>query len=109
MAMAQRLEVYHGSGDGAKAGGDKQGSKKFKKQNKKGTVAVVQDEVEETVQAIQSQKKQGKGKGRQGQQKKGKAHDKQFKGKCFNCGGDHPLRDCKEWKEMRQKLRSSGN
>ena len=109
MAMAQRLDVYHGSGDGAKAGGDKQGSKKFKKQNKKGSVAVVQNEAEKTVQTIQLQKKQSKGKGRQGQQKKGKTRDKQFKGKCFNYGGDHPLRNCKEWKEMRQKLRTSGN
>ena len=36
MAMAQRLEVYHGGGR-AKAGGEKKGSRgKFKKQNKKG-------------------------------------------------------------------------
>ena len=50
MAMAQRLEVYHG-GDGAKAGGEKKGSGgKLEKQNKKGTVATVQgNETEEIV------------------------------------------------------------
>ena len=37
MAMAQRLEVYRGAGDGAKASGEKKGSGRFpKKQNKKG-------------------------------------------------------------------------
>ena len=36
MAMAQRLEVYHG-GDGANTGGEKKGTGgKFKKQNKRG-------------------------------------------------------------------------
>ena len=36
MAMAQRLEVYCRAGDGAKAGGEKKGSGKFQKRNKKG-------------------------------------------------------------------------
>ena len=31
MAMAQRLEVYHRAGDGAKAGGEKKGSGRFPK------------------------------------------------------------------------------
>ena len=109
MAMAQRLEVYRGAGDGAKASGEKKGSGKFQKRNKKGAALAVQEkETEEIVQVIQNQPKKGKGKGKgrppQQQQKK-----KQFRGKCFNCGGDHLLRDCKEWKEMRQKFRSSGN
>ena len=26
---------------------------------------------------------------------------------CHNCGGDHFLCDCKEWKEIKEKLRSS--
>ena len=57
MAMAQCLEVYRG-GDGAKASGEKKGSGELKKQNKKGTVAIVQgNEAEETVQVIQSQRK----------------------------------------------------
>ena len=109
MAMAQRLEVYRGAGDGAKAGGEKKGPGKFQKRNKKGAALIVQEkEAEEIVQVIHNQLKKGKGKGKgrpqQQQQKK-----KQFRGKCFNCGGDHLLRDCKEWKEMRQKFRSSGN
>ena len=29
MAMAQHLEVYHGARDGAKAGGEKKGSRRF--------------------------------------------------------------------------------
>ena len=40
MGMAQHLEVYRG-GDGAKPSGSK-GSRKFKKQNKQGSVAQVQ-------------------------------------------------------------------
>ena len=37
MVMAQHLEVYHGAGDGAKAGGEKKGSGRFpKKQTRRG-------------------------------------------------------------------------
>ena len=70
-------------------------------------VAIVQgNKTEETIQVIQTQqKKYGKGKGHQGQHKK----KKQLNGKCFNCGGEHLLQECKEWKQMREKLRSSGN
>ena len=65
MAMAQRLEVYRGAGDGAKAGGEKKGSRKFQKTNKKGAALVVQEkEAEEIVQVIHNQPKKGKGKGR---------------------------------------------
>ena len=53
MAMAQRLEVYRGAWDRAKAGGEKKGSGKFQKRNKKGATLVVQEkEVEEIVQVI---------------------------------------------------------
>ena len=41
MAMAQRVEVYRGVGDGAKAGGEKKGSGKFQKKNKKGEALIV--------------------------------------------------------------------
>ena len=65
MAMAQRLEVYRGAGDGAKAGGENKGSGKFQKRNKKGAALAVQEkEAEEIVQVIQNQPKKGKGKGR---------------------------------------------
>ena len=65
MAMAQRLEVYRGAGDGAKAGGEKKGPGKFQKRNKKGAALVVQEkEAEEIVQVIHNQPKKGKGKGK---------------------------------------------
>ena len=66
MVMAQRLEVYRGAGDGAKAGGEKKGSGRFpKKQNKRGAALIVQEkEAEEVVQVIHNQPKKGKGKGR---------------------------------------------
>ena len=65
MAMAQRLEVYRAAGDGAKAGGEKKGSGKFQKRNKKGAALAVQEkETEEIVQVIHNQPKKGKGKGR---------------------------------------------
>ena len=53
MAMAQRLEVYLGARDRAKAGGEKKGSEKFQKRNKKGVALVVQEkEAEEIIQVI---------------------------------------------------------
>ena len=111
MAMAQRLEAYKG-GDGAKAGGAK-GSRKFKKQNKQGNVTQVQGSTSGgTVLVVQGQpqQKQSKGKGRQGnQQKKQKRRGGQFQGKCYNCGGNHAMRDCQEWKDIKKKLQSSGN
>ena len=58
MAMAQRLEVYRGAGDRAKAGGAKKGSEKVQKRNKKGAALTVQgNEKEEVVQVIQNQPK----------------------------------------------------
>ena len=109
MAMAQRLEAYRG-GEGAKASGSK-GSRKFKKQNKQGSVAQVQGNTSGgTVLVVQGQQKQSKGKGRQGnQQKNQKRRGGQFKGKCYNCGGNHAMRDCQEWKDIKKKLQSSGN
>ena len=69
IAMAQRLEAYRG-GEGAKASGSK-GSRKFKKQNKQGSVAQVQGNTPGgTVLVVQGQQKQGKGKERQGNQQK---------------------------------------
>ena len=95
---------------GAKASGSK-GSRKFKKQNKQGSVAQVQGNTSGgTVLVVQGQQKQSKGKGRQGnQQKNQKRRGGQFKGKCYNCGGNHAMRDCQEWKDIKKKLQSSGN
>ena len=72
--LVQRLELYHGTADGAKAGGDKKGSGKFQKRNKRGAALTLQgNEIEKNVQVIQNQpKKKGKGKGRQGQQQQKK-------------------------------------
>ena len=66
MAMAQRLEVYRGAGDGANAGGEKKGSGRFpKEQNEKGAaLAVKEKEAEEAVHIIHNQPKKGKGKGK---------------------------------------------
>ena len=64
MVMAQRLEVYCGAEDGAKAGGEKKGSGKFKKKQKGGSTCSAGKEAEEIVQVIQNQPKKGKGKGR---------------------------------------------
>ena len=103
--MAQRLEVYRG-GDGAKTA--TKGPKKFKNQ-KKGNVAQVEGSSSEgTVQVVQAMKKQqkkgttGSGSGRKKVKRGGRK-----KVQCHNCGGDHFLWDCKEWKEIKEKLRSS--
>ena len=67
MAMAQRLEVYCGAGDGAKAGGEKKGIWKIsKKKTKKGQHLQCREmKWKKVVQVIQNQpKKKGKGKAR---------------------------------------------
>ena len=109
--MAQRLEVYHG-GDGAKTSG--KGPGKFKKQNqKKGVMAQVEGSSSGgTVQVVQVVKRpqQKKGKGGPGGGGKKTKRGGRKRVQCHNCGGDHFLRDCKEWKEIKEKLRtSSGN
>ena len=101
----QRLEVYRG-GDGAKMSG--KGPKKFKNQ-KKGNVAQVEgSSFGGTVQVVQVMRKQPKkGKGGAGSGGKKTKRGGRRKVQCHNCGGDHFLRDCKEWKEIKEKLRSS--
>ena len=106
IAMAQRLEVYSG-GDGAKTTG--KGPKKFKNQ-KKGNVALVEGSSSGgTVQVVQAVKKpqQKKGKGGLGSGGNKAKRGGRRKVQCHNCGGDHFLGDCKEWKEINEKLRSS--
>ena len=67
MAMAQRLEVYHGASDGAKARGEKKGIRKVirkRKTEKEVALTVQGNEAEEVVQVIKNQpKKQGQGQG----------------------------------------------
>ena len=62
-----------------------------------------------TVQVVQAVKKQQpkKGKGGSGSGRKKAKREGRKKVQRHNCGGDHFLRDCKEWKEIKEKLRSS--
>ena len=109
IVMAQRLEVYRG-GDGAKTNG--QGPKE-KQNQKKGVMAQVEESSSGgTVQVVQVVKRpqQKKGKGGSGNGGKKTKRGGRKRVQCHNCGGDHFLRDCKEWKEIKEKLRtSSGN
>ena len=63
----------------------------------------------ETVQVVQvvkkSQPKKGKGGSDAGGKKTKRGGRKRVQ--CHNCGGDHFLRDCKEWKEIKETLNSS--
>ena len=108
IAMAQHLEVYHG-GDRAKANG--KGRRKFKNQNqKKGVTAQVkQSSSGGTIQVVQvikkPQKKKGKGGLASGEKNTKKGGQKKVQ--CHNSGGDYFLWDSKEWKEIKEKLRSS--
>ena len=62
-----------------------------------------------TIQVVQVVKKPQpkKGKGGVGSGGKKTKRGGRRKVQCHNCGGDHFLRDCKEWKEIKEKLRSS--
>ena len=104
--MAQRLEVYR-CRDGAKAGG--KGPKKYKNQKKGMSAQVEGSSSGGPVQVVQVVKKpqQKKGKGGSGSGGKKAKRGGWRKVQCHNCGGDHFLRDCKEWKEIKEKLRSS--
>ena len=106
IAMAQRLEVYRG-GDGAKT--TNKGSKKFKNQKKGNVTHVEGGSSGGTVQVVQVVKKQQQKKGKGGSGSGGKKTRRggRKRVQCHNCGGDHFLRDCKEWKEIKEKLRSS--
>ena len=106
ITMAQHLEVYRG-GDGAKAGG--KGRKKFKNQKKGMSAQVEESSSRGTVQVVQVVKKQQQKKGKDGPGSGGKKTKRggRKKVQCHNCGGNHFLQDCKEWKEIKEKPRSS--
>ena len=99
IAMAQCLEVYRG-GDAPK---------KFKNQKKGVTAQVEGSSSKGIVQVVQVVKKQQPKKSKGGSGSGGRKAKKggRKKVQCHNCGGDHFLRDCKEWKEIKEKLRSS--
>ena len=94
----------HRGGDGAKASG--KGPKKFKNQ-KEGMLAQVKGSSSGgAVQVVQVVKKpqQKKGKGGLGNGEKKTKRGGHKRVQCHNCGGDHFLWDCKEWKEIKEKL-----
>ena len=108
ITMAERLDLFRASAregagtsgsSGAQYKGPKGGSGK-----KKGTVHSVEEKKESTpeVAFVKEKGKQKQGKGNAGK-KKGKGSVR-----CYNCGGNHFLRNCKEWQEARKKLRDSG-
>ena len=66
------------------------------------------NQAESSVQAVQADQSKGNKKNK-GKDKKKNKDRKQRKIQCHNCGGDHLLRDCKEWKEIKEKLRNQGN
>ena len=58
------------------------------------------------VQVVKKQQpKKGKGGSGLGGEKPKRGGQKKVQ--CHKCGGDHFLQDCKEWKEIKEKLRSS--
>ena len=96
-AMAMRMDMFHTGGEGS----GKQ--RKNENQKKKGAVQVVEGQKtgeSSEVHAVQGQNK-GKGQGKGNKKKKERGPVK-----CYNCGGEHPLRQCKEWLEIRKKYRS---
>ena len=108
MAMALRMEIYHG-GEGSKAESREKTGHKIDNKNKKGRVAQVDgNQGEGSVNALQGNQSNKK-KGKKGKDKKKGKDWKPRKLQCHNCGGEHLLRDCKEWKEIKEKLRASGN
>ena len=83
--------------------------KKFKNQEKGNVVQVEGSSSGGTVQVVQAVKKPQpkKGKGSSGSGGKKAKKGGRRKVQCHNCGGNHFSRDCKEWKEIKEKLRSS--
>ena len=102
--MAMRMDMFHGGSD---SGGGKQQKGKSGQPGKKGAVQAVETHkaAEPSEVAVVTGDKKGKG-SRRG--KKGKNPKDRGPVKCFNCGGDHPLRLCSEWVEMKKKLKSLG-
>ena len=59
----------------------------------------------EVVQVVKKQPRNGKGASALGGKKTKRGRWKRLQ--CQNCGGDYFLCDCKEWKEIKEKLHSS--
>ena len=82
---------------------------KIKIRNKGGMAQVEGNSPRETIQVVQVVKKpqQKKGNGGSGNGGKKTKRGGRKRVQCHNCGGDHFLRDCKEWKEIKEKLCTS--
>ena len=105
IAMAQRLEVYRG-GDGAKTSG--KGPKKFKKPEKGNVAQVEGSSSRGTVQVVQVVRKQPKkGKGGVGLRWEKDQEGRTEESAVPQLWWRPLLADCKEWKEIKEKLRSS--
>ena len=91
-SMAMRMDMFHGGSD---SGGGKQQKGKSGQPGKKGAVQAVETHkaAEPSKVAVVMGDRKGKG-SRRG--KKGKNPKDRGPVKCFNCGGDHPLRWCLE-------------
>ena len=113
--MAEQFDLYGSPESSSQGGSRNQGNqgKKGDKQNKEGTIHVVEVQPAPTasssgqVQAVESKKKQNNPQqgGKKG--KKGKKQNQGGRGPptCPCCGGQHFLRECTEFADMRQKCK----
>ena len=107
ITMAERLDVFCASvqeGGGSSGGAQQKGQQGGSAGKKKGLVHSVEEKKEGTseVAVVKEKGKQKQRKGSAGK-KKGKSSVR-----CYNCGGNHFLRNCKEWQEARKRLKNSG-
>ena len=105
--MAERLDLFRasareGAGTSGSSGAQHKGPKGGSGKTKGGIHSVEKKESTPEVAFVKEKGKQKQGKGNAGK-KKGKGSVR-----CYNCGGNHFLRNCKEWQEARKKLRDSG-
>ena len=111
IAMASRMEVFRPASKPKARSQDKKGDKSHKNnKNRQGGNAQVEGST--TTGNVNAVQRQGQKKNQQGQGHKKKDRRPKRKLQCHNCGGEHLLRDCKEWKEIKDKLcesSSSGN
>ena len=107
ITMAERLDLFRASareGGGSSGGAQQKGQRGGSAGKKKGLVHSVEEKKEGTSE-VAFVKEKGKQKQRKGSagKKKGKSSVR-----CYNCGGNHFLRNCKEWQEARKRLKNSG-
>ena len=91
-----------------KYGGKEGETKKWNKPQKpKGTVNVVtqKEESAEGGAQVNAVDKKGRKRNQRGKNRRGRGRGRAERGppKCFCCGGEHLLRDCTEWKNIREQ------